>query len=303
MATTVSRRSEGFHSSQHKHTRRAHREQQYRQHELPPSPAARMKRPLDPIDNLTDPLKPKRTRIAVEIYARPLAQALSPPKPILVRRQLSTTHPVAVASTEKPEGPSPTTNPLPSAPTLVPTPLATAATNTAATTAPHTQAQHHHPTAISKTQGPPRHREKAINGIRHELDRLQPNVAGTSSAIGPPGRKLRSQEATRFKSELSAYFPEYDEVIGNDPPKEQRTSAQTSFHTYYLPSSATRTSALTRSTPLLHSHQTHTAMLTLRFIFIQIFLMSAHLSLSSIPILDLRMLRRLPVTMLIVDIP
>jgi hypothetical protein len=35
---------------------------------------------------------------------------------------------------------------------------------------------------------------------------------------------LRSQEATRFKSELSAYFPEYDEVIGNDPPTEQRTS-------------------------------------------------------------------------------
>lgn len=36
------------------------------------------------------------------------------------------------------------------------------------------------------------------------------------------GRKLRSQEGVRYKSELSAYFPEYDEVIGNIP-KEQRT--------------------------------------------------------------------------------
>ncbi|KAF3764487.1 hypothetical protein M406DRAFT_356570, partial [Cryphonectria parasitica EP155] len=31
------------------------------------------------------------------------------------------------------------------------------------------------------------------------------------------GRKLRSQEGVRYKSELSAYFPEYDEVIGNIP--------------------------------------------------------------------------------------
>ncbi|KAK8000343.1 something about silencing- SAS- complex subunit 4-domain-containing protein [Apiospora arundinis] len=67
-----------------------------------------------------------------------------------------------------------------------------------------------------------RHQEKVKNGIKHELDRLQPNAADTTQ---PPkeqqgGRKLRSQEQTRFKSELSAYFPDYDEVIGNDA-KEQ----------------------------------------------------------------------------------
>ncbi|KAK7985386.1 something about silencing- SAS- complex subunit 4-domain-containing protein [Apiospora saccharicola] len=53
-------------------------------------------------------------------------------------------------------------------------------------------------------------------------NRLQPNP--TDATTQPPkeqgGRKLRSQEQTRFKSELSAYFPDYDEVIGNDP-KEQ----------------------------------------------------------------------------------
>lgn len=36
-------------------------------------------------------------------------------------------------------------------------------------------------------------------------------------------RKLRSQESSRFKSQLSIYFPEYDEVVGNKP-KENCTS-------------------------------------------------------------------------------
>lgn len=61
-----------------------------------------------------------------------------------------------------------------------------------------------------------KHQAKVINGIKHELDRLEPKA----STSREPGRKLRSQEATRFKSELSAYFPDYDEVIGNDPKEE-----------------------------------------------------------------------------------
>lgn len=65
-----------------------------------------------------------------------------------------------------------------------------------------------------------KHQAKVINGIRHELNRLQPNDADARDQ--PGGRKLRSQEATRFKSDLSAYFLDYDEVIGNEP-KEQRT--------------------------------------------------------------------------------
>ncbi|KAH6687834.1 something about silencing, SAS, complex subunit 4-domain-containing protein [Plectosphaerella plurivora] len=69
---------------------------------------------------------------------------------------------------------------------------------------------------------PTKHRTKSAaivsKSIQHELDRLQPSDADSKEK--PGGRKLRSQEATRFKSELSAYFPDYDEVIGNDP-KEQ----------------------------------------------------------------------------------
>ncbi|SPQ18658.1 4feb3450-751b-42e5-9a76-dfc25dded680 [Thermothielavioides terrestris] len=61
--------------------------------------------------------------------------------------------------------------------------------------------------------GVTKHREKVANGLKHELNKLQPTAADTRGQ----GRKLRSQEAIRFKSELSAYFPEYDEVIGNDP--------------------------------------------------------------------------------------
>ncbi|KAL7620410.1 hypothetical protein AAE478_009405 [Parahypoxylon ruwenzoriense] len=164
---------------------------------------ARMKRPLDPIANTCDLPKSKRARIAVEILARPVSQQqpISPPrKSITVKPQLptATTNEPAVASTHK--GP-----PLP-----LPLPLAQQrVVKTATTTEPSLK----------------KHKEKAINGIKHELDRLQPSAADASSATERPGRKLRSQEATRFKSELSAYFPDYDEVIGNDP-KEQRTALE-----------------------------------------------------------------------------
>ena len=73
------------------------------------------------------------------------------------------------------------------------------------------------PAPPTNDQNLTKHQAKVINGIKHELDRLQPQEKDTKEE----GRKLRSQEATRFKSELSAYFPDYDEVIGNDP-KEQR---------------------------------------------------------------------------------
>jgi hypothetical protein len=64
---------------------------------------------------------------------------------------------------------------------------------------------------------PTRHKEKVG---KHELSKLQPSLVDTKSQ----GRKLRSQEATRFKSELSAYFPDYDEVIGNEPRETRKNS-------------------------------------------------------------------------------
>ncbi|RFU28361.1 hypothetical protein B7463_g7967, partial [Scytalidium lignicola] len=67
------------------------------------------------------------------------------------------------------------------------------------------------------------HRQKITNGIKHELDRLQPSDADTKDEK----RKLRSQEGARFKSELSAYFPEYDEVIGNEPKEDHFLNVDT----------------------------------------------------------------------------
>ncbi|KAH6650217.1 something about silencing, SAS, complex subunit 4-domain-containing protein [Chaetomium tenue] len=60
---------------------------------------------------------------------------------------------------------------------------------------------------------PTTNRSKAVKGLMHELVNLKPNEADTIVQ----GRKLRSQEVVRHKSELSSYFPEYDEIIGNDP--------------------------------------------------------------------------------------
>ncbi|KAI1123896.1 hypothetical protein F5Y10DRAFT_250947 [Nemania abortiva] len=295
MAITVSRRPEGFRRSHQnqKHARQAQHHQQ-QQHLLPSqqqqhlalSPtaaavagAARMKHPLDPIDNLGDALKAKRTRIAVEILARPLAQTLGPSKPPgLVRRQ--PVHVADVASSYKPDRPSPaTTNPLPSVPLPTrappattdppppqsrpppPLPPRTTTTATTSTTTTTTTTTTITPTtATGKEHGLTRHQEKVINGIRHELDRLQPSVADTDSAAGPPGRKLRSQEATRFKSELAAYFPEYDEVIGNDPKEQHLLNVDTPIiilDTEHEPSDVLTSTTTTTTTTSASQHPIH----------------------------------------------
>ncbi|PFH56789.1 hypothetical protein XA68_15984 [Ophiocordyceps unilateralis] len=72
-----------------------------------------------------------------------------------------------------------------------------------------------------------KHRARVINGVKTEVDRLQPQAPSARSSS--QGRKLRSQEATRFKSELSAYFVDYDEVIGNDPKEQHIVNLETSI--------------------------------------------------------------------------
>jgi len=67
--------------------------------------------------------------------------------------------------------------------------------------------------AAAKARVPTKYAEKVANGFKHELDRLQPSKTISKDEK----RTLRSQEGTRFKSELSAYFPDYDVVIGNEP--------------------------------------------------------------------------------------
>ena len=73
-------------------------------------------------------------------------------------------------------------------------------------------------TAIAKARVSSKYAEKVANGVRHELNRLRPSEVDKKDEK----RTLRSQEGQRFKSELSAYFPDYDVVIGNEP-EETRT--------------------------------------------------------------------------------
>lgn len=125
-----------------------------------------------------------------------------PPKHDAFSRQTTTAPP--------PLAPEPSPAPVP-APAPAPAQITARAAHKTATT---TKNKDTSPTALTK------HNQKVVNGIKHELDRLQPSSADMANS-NTQGRKLRSQEGVRYKSELSAYFPEYDEVIGNVP-KEQR---------------------------------------------------------------------------------
>lgn len=188
---------------------------------------ARMKRPLEIIDTNLDHPKSKRARIAVEIISRSIPPGISPPKSIAVRPQSTTqsaAKPATVATTQRKLHQQRQQQTPPPPDSESPPPFAAAADQSAS----HSQTPATDDDSNSSQQSPlpslTRHQEKVKNGIKHELDRLQPNPtdATTQTPKEQGGRKLRSQEQTRFKSELSAYFPDYDEVIGNDP-KEQRT--------------------------------------------------------------------------------
>ncbi|KXJ91493.1 something about silencing, SAS, complex subunit 4-domain-containing protein [Microdochium bolleyi] len=223
-----------------------------------------MKRPLEVIDSNQDPLRSKKARITVEILAaRPRPSVLSPSKPAAALlspsrqgMQTKTLHhyfpvrPILPQPAAPPIAPLPPPNrsllPTPAIDTKTTTP--TAKTPDTTLTAPtHASRKLQQPTPppppptsqppehASKTtttashvqSSVPEHQKKLVNGIKHELDRLQPSAADTSTVRGSTGRKLRSQEATRFKSELSAYFPDYDEVIGNDPKEQHLLTTET----------------------------------------------------------------------------
>lgn len=85
-------------------------------------------------------------------------------------------------------------------------------------TATQRQTRNKEEDTTEETRVLPKYAEKASNGIKHELERLQPDGKDTKSET----RKLRSQEGTRFKSELASYFPDYDVVIGNEAAEETR---------------------------------------------------------------------------------
>jgi hypothetical protein len=143
----------------------------------------RKKRPRSSIEQEDQLLSTKRARIAIEIAAKP--KDLTKTRSVVIRADnTEVLTPQRHASPPKHKE---------------------IATQTEAPSPPTKKSVNHH--------------EKVVNGIKHELDRLQPNVAD----LKDEKRKLRSQEDQWFKSELSAYLPEYDTVIGNIP-KEDRKS-------------------------------------------------------------------------------
>lgn len=160
----------------------------------PPRP----KRPLEASGRDCDPIVPKKARfttgIAVEIPARPSFHA-----------RFTSREPADARASQAPP-PKPTVAGRPNLPSR----------SRGAPPAHDATANDAHP-SNGQQPGPTKSQEKVANGLKHELNKLQPKAVDTKDQ----GRKLRSQEATRFKSELSAYFPDYDEVIGNDP-KEHR---------------------------------------------------------------------------------
>ncbi|KAK0729136.1 something about silencing, SAS, complex subunit 4-domain-containing protein [Apiosordaria backusii] len=168
-------------------------------------PRASSKRHLEISSNHCDAVLPKKARIAVEIPARSSSYHSRFPK------ESATDAPPQLPA--KPTVAAPPPQPRSAIQTRAP-PAKPAATKT---TTPAASAE--------KQPALTKHQEKVVNGLKHELDRLQPNAADTTAK--DQGRKLRSQEATRFKSELSAFFPEYDEVIGNDPKKEYLLNLET----------------------------------------------------------------------------
>ncbi|KAK3383835.1 something about silencing, SAS, complex subunit 4-domain-containing protein [Lasiosphaeria ovina] len=170
----------------------------------------RQKRQLDHSEGDFSLVVHKKARIAVEIPSR---SSLHPKSAKAATNAKASLPQAAPAKNPKPK-PAADAGPNPPKPSRAPPPPPVATATVATTTskpAANGAARGKQPPAL------PKHKAKVVNGLKHELDRLQPPQPIETKE---QGRKLRSQEASRFKSELSAYFPDYDEVIGNDP-KEQ----------------------------------------------------------------------------------
>ncbi|KAI1807038.1 something about silencing, SAS, complex subunit 4-domain-containing protein [Daldinia bambusicola] len=230
-------------AAKHAHAIATHIKTRNSQNILQQTSPTRMKRPLDPIANNYDPSKTKRARITVEILARSISPATNHSKSITV----NTAKPQSQAQTQtQSEFQSQSqSQPQPQLQTEIHTNESTVASKQIR---PAQQEQEIPKTATVIESGLKKHKEKAINGIKHELDRLQPSATDANSATERPGRKLRSQEATRFKSELSAYFPDYDEVIGNDPKEQHVLNLDT-------PIVLVDTKTNTNTNPLPNTHQ------------------------------------------------
>jgi hypothetical protein len=213
-ATRSTRRADGLHHPHH-HPHMYHPlhhqplSQQSHSHLVAPGtrkPNIAMKRHLPPLERDLDTVKRKK-HFVVEIPSKPASHHLhnSHNNKQQTERIVASSRSIA-----RPPEPAPQRPPVAKAAPLN-------RPNTAGTAGASPPPQHPAATATTtsanKILNLTKHKEKVANGLKHELDRLQPSEAVAKEQ----GRKLRSQEATRFKSELAAYFPDYDEVIGNDP--------------------------------------------------------------------------------------
>jgi hypothetical protein len=220
---TRSRRAEGLHQSHLNNTRHPHlvaaANAKAQNNQAFAASLHRTKRQLDPSTRDFDPIIPKKARIAVEIPARGSSHLRTARDNKVDAKPPQQQPPLVTKPTTAVPG-SNHRNPLPHqhAPPVATTTTTTAGTAANAGVVPNGVAQKHRSSGLTK------HKEKVVNGLKHELHRLQAGQVDTKTQ----GRKLRSQEATRFKSELSAYFPDYDEVIGNEP-KEERKNKTSPF--------------------------------------------------------------------------
>ncbi|TVY51267.1 hypothetical protein LCER1_G006649 [Lachnellula cervina] len=212
-----------------------HNNAQNRQKQQPPN-IGRKKRPRDSLDHDEHPIEAKKARITVEITSRPRLQPKT--RSLVIKTNADSLPPAA----------SPQRSASPPRPPPPPQPTKHVETATQTPAPPPSQPQQQEPQPAATV-----HHQKVVNGIKHELDRLQPKAADLNK---DEKRKLRSQEGTRFKSELSQYFPEYDEVIGNDPKEDHILNLDTpiiivdSAKTSKQPSSPKKPNGESHSYPL-----------------------------------------------------
>lgn len=219
-ATRSTRRADGLHHPHHHphlYQTPFHQSVSQQSHSLLVAPGTRkpnmtMKRHLPPLERDLDAVK-RNKHFVVEIPSKPASHHLhhhshhnKQPAETTVASSQSIARPPEPAP-QRPPVAKATSNPMQNRPNAAGNTAAPPPPPAPAATTPH----------VNNASSLPKYKEKVASGLKHELDRLQPDKSVTKEQ----GRKLRSQEATRFKSDLSAYFPDYDEVIGNDS-KENR---------------------------------------------------------------------------------
>ncbi|TLS22794.1 uncharacterized protein PpBr36_05577 [Pyricularia pennisetigena] len=168
---------------------------------------------------------PKRERLTINLSSSPNAafhpRTVALPSPSPLSHPRTRPRPSGDAATAAHCSPSPSTStqnlagkpptrvrPRPPLPPPPPSPSVPYTTDTS---------QPPQVTAVSNNIESSKPTARARNAVSRELGSLHVKPSETKAT---EGRKLRSQENTRLKSDLSAYFPDYDEVIGNDPRQE-----------------------------------------------------------------------------------